>query len=107
MRKIGDVIRYPDKRVIHVILDNFKIHKSRQVWAWLKEFGQAIRLHFLPPYSPDDNRIEAAVWTPMHIAVTYNHIENSIQGLVANVKAWFVRTDRSQLNGVAKSCKAV
>ena len=49
--------RYADKRLIHVILDNFKIHKSKQVWAWLRQFGGRIRLHFLPPYSPDDNRI--------------------------------------------------
>jgi len=65
--------------VIHVILDNFKIHKSKRVEAWMKEFGTRIRLHFLPPYSPDDNRIEAAVWRPMHAEVTYNHIESSIR----------------------------
>ena len=45
----------------------------------MKEFGTRIRLHFLPPYSPDDNRIEAAVWRPMHAEVTYNHIESSIR----------------------------
>ena len=99
--------RYPDKRKVHVIPDNFKIHKSKQVRAWMKEFGGRIRLHFLPPYSPDDNRIESAVWTPMHKGVTYNHIESSIQDLVANVKAWLVRTDRSAMRGVAELRKAV
>lgn len=99
--------RYADRRVIHVILDNFKIHKSRQVWAWMKEFGGRIRLHFLPPYSPDDNRIEAAVWTPMHKAVTYNHTENRIDDLVANVKAWLIRTDRKAMSAVAESRKVV
>lgn len=99
--------RYADKRVVHVMLDNFKIHKSRQVWAWMKQHGARIRLHFLPPYSPDDNRIEAAVWTPMHKAVTYNHIRENITDLVADVKAWLTRTDRRAMSGVAESRKAV
>jgi transposase len=47
---------YPDKRVIHVILDNYRIHSSRQTQTWLAEHGQRIRLHFLPPYCPDENR---------------------------------------------------
>lgn len=99
--------RYEDKRVVHVILDNFKIHKSRQVWAWMKQHGARIRLHFLPPYSPDDNRIEGAVWTPMHKAVTYNHIRETITELVADVRAWLIRTDRTAMRGVAESRKAV
>jgi transposase len=99
--------RYADQGRIHVILDNFKIHTSRQVEAWLKEFGGRLRLHFLPPYSPDDNRIEAAVWTPMHKDVTYNHTESRITDLVANVKGWLVRTDRKAMWGVAESRKAV
>lgn len=98
--------RYADKRRIHVILDNFRIHKSKKVWAWLKEFGGKIRLHFLPPYSPDDNRIEAAVWRPMHADVTYNHTETTIQALVANVKRWLILADRRASN-VAESRKAV
>lgn len=101
------LVRYADKRRVHVILDNFKIHKSRQVWAWMKEHGARIRLHFLPPYSPDDNRIESAVWTPMHKAVTYNHIQTRIDGLVANVKAWLTSTDRAAMSAVAELRKAV
>jgi transposase len=99
--------RYADQRVVHVILDNFKIHKSKQVWAWMKEHGARIRLHFLPPYSPDDNRIEAAVWTPMHKAVTYNHVRENIDDLVADVKSWLIRTDRRAMTAVAESRKAV
>ena len=99
--------RYAEQRMIHVMLDNFKIHKSKQVWAWMKEFGARIRLHFLPPYSPDDNNIEAAVWTPMHKAVTYNHTESRIDDLVAKVKQWLIHTDRKAMSGVADSRKAV
>ena len=58
---------FADKAVvIHVILDNFAIHSSRQTRAWLAERGRRIRLHFLPPYCPDDNRIERKVWLAMY-----------------------------------------
>jgi transposase len=101
------LVRYADKRRIHVILDNFKIHDSRQTRAWLKQHGGRIRLHFLPPYSPDDNRIEAAVWRPMHAEVTYNHAQRRIDDLVANVKSWLISTDRTAQRGVAGLRKAV
>ena len=64
-------------------------------------------MHNLPPYSPDDNRIEAAVWRPMHQEVTYNHAEDRIDNLIANVKGWLIRTDRRAAAGVAESRKAV
>ena len=46
---------YPEKRVIYVILDSYRIHSSRQIQTWLAKHGQRIRLHFLPPYCPDEN----------------------------------------------------
>ena len=36
--------------VIHLILDNCRIHDSKLVAAALLGFGGRIRLHFLPPY---------------------------------------------------------
>ena len=51
---------YATAKVIHVVLDNFKIHDSKQVRTWLEEHGARFRLHFLPPYCPDDNKIERA-----------------------------------------------
>lgn len=44
------------------MLDNYCIHDSRQTRAWLKKHGSKVRLRFLPPYCPDDNRIERCVW---------------------------------------------
>lgn len=41
---------YPESRVMHVILGNFRIHHSRIVQAALRAFGGRIQLHFLPPY---------------------------------------------------------
>jgi transposase len=78
--------RYPGK-IIHVVLDNFKIHSSKQVQAWMKENGERIRLHFLPPYCPDHNKIERK-WRDLHAAVTRNHRCKTIEKLMAEVVRW-------------------
>jgi hypothetical protein len=67
------LVEYADRNAIHVVLDNFIIHSSRQTRLWLAEFGHKFRLHFLPPYCPDDNRIERKLWREMHANVTVNH----------------------------------
>ena len=76
---------YADKRLIHVIVDNYAIHASRQTRAWLGEHGRRLRLHFLPPYCPDDNRIERRVWREVHANVTRNHDCDSIEQLMGEV----------------------
>jgi len=64
---------YPQAKVIHVVLDNYRIHKSEIVHAALAGYLRGrIDLHFLPPYSPDHNRIER-VWQDLHANVTRNH----------------------------------
>jgi transposase len=78
---------YPQATTIHVVLDNFKIHSSKQVQAWMKQYGQRIRLHFLPPYCPDHNRIERK-WRDLHAAVTRNHRCKTIEQLMMEVERW-------------------
>ena len=39
-----------EAETLHVILDNFIIHESRLVQAWLAEPGARLWLHLLPPY---------------------------------------------------------
>jgi transposase len=82
---------YADKKVIHVVLDNYTIHSSRQTQAWLKESGQKFRLHFLPPYDPDDNRIERKLWREVHANVTNNHQIHNIDQLCQEVVAYMTR----------------
>lgn len=77
---------YVGKKVIHVILDNFKIHSSKQVQTWLAQSGQRLRLHFLPPYCPDDNRIERCAWRELHANVTRNHVCGDIDQLMDEVQ---------------------
>ena len=56
---------YRNARRIHLILDNYGIHDSQQVQLALKSAAASrIKLHFLPPYCPDHNRIERTLERP-------------------------------------------
>jgi transposase len=79
---------YRSARRIHVILDNYGIHDSLQVrWALATENGQRLKLHFLPPYCPDHNRIER-VWQDLHANVTRNHRCQTMEELMVQVKLY-------------------
>lgn len=97
---------YAGKKMIHVILDNFGIHSSRQTQDWLSEHGQRIRLHFLPPYSPDDNRIERKLWREVHANVTINHDRDDIGVLCKDVVQYMMATNR-RIGDVAESRAAI
>ena len=88
------VQHYSDAKVIHVILDNYSIHSTKQVDVSLAtEHGQRLQLHFLPPYCPDHNRIER-VWRDLHAAVTRNHQCESITHLMTEVRYWLRMRNR-------------
>ena len=70
---------YPNAKRIHVVLDNYGIHKSGEARRALRGLGR-IRLHFLPPYSPDHNRIER-LWQDLHANVTRNHRHQTLESL--------------------------
>jgi transposase len=92
LKKLASV--YAEKKVIHVILDNFIIHDSRQTKAWLAEHGEKFQLHFLPPYCPDDNRIERCLWREMHANVTTNHRCETIEELIREVVHYLTTRNR-------------
>ena len=77
-----------------MVLDNYVIHSSRQTKLWLAQFGTKFRLHFLPPYCPDDNRVERKVWREMHANVTVNHRCASIEELLAEVVYYLMSHNR-------------
>jgi transposase len=64
--------RYRHAQRIHLIVDNYGIHKARRTRKVLAALGGRVVLHFLPPYCPDANRIER-VWQDLHANVTRNH----------------------------------
>jgi len=70
---LGELHRkHPDKRRIHLVVDDFSIHSAESVNARLRELGDGLRLHFLPPCCPDESKAER-VWRDLHSNVTKNH----------------------------------
>jgi transposase len=55
-----------------------------------EEFHGRIALHFLPPYSPDHNRIER-LWRELHANVTRNHRCATLPDLLRRVAAFLRR----------------
>jgi IS1 family transposase len=82
---------YRDKRRIHVVLDNYCIHTSQITQKAVEGFGGRIVLHFLPPYCPDDNKIERRVWRELHANVTRNHRCGTMEELMVQVRGYLRR----------------
>ncbi len=85
---------YADKKIIHVILDNDVIHTSRITRNAVEAFEGRIVLQLLPPYCPDDNRIERCVWRELHANVTRNHNCGTIDELMDEVRVYLVARNR-------------
>jgi transposase len=79
--------RYRRARRIHIVVDNYGIHKAHKVKRLLAEFDGRIVLHFLPPYCPDHNRIER-VWLDLHANVTRNHRCSTMAELLSNARRY-------------------
>ena len=101
------VAEYPDARTIHIICDNFIIHSSKITQRHLAELDGKVVLHFLPPYCPDDNRIER-VWQDLHANVTRNHQCKTMDKLLVNVRSFLCSyNDREHLNPSLRRAAAV
>ena len=87
---------YAQAKVIHVILDNYGIHKSDVIAIALANFACRVRLHFLPPYSPEHNRIERT-WQDLHANVTRNHRCKSMTALMCEVRYYLRKRNRRSL----------
>ena len=95
------VQHYADAKVIHVVLDNYCIHSTNEVEISLQtEQGRRLRLHFLPPYCPDHNRIER-VWRDLHADVTRNHRCENMQSLMTEVRYWLRKRNRKSEKALA------
>jgi transposase len=96
------VQRYSAAKKIHVILDNYSIHHTEQVRQTLETTeGRRLRLHFLPPYCPDHNKIERT-WQDLHANVTRNHRCKSMCELMKNVRAYLHEYNQDVIH--AKRC---
>jgi len=82
---------YPDKRRVHVFLDNAKYHHAKMLKPWLERPGCRIRLHFLPAYAPHLNPIER-LWGVMHEHVTHNRYYETFDDFSAAILGFFRKT---------------
>lgn len=96
---------YAQAKVIHVILDNYGIHSSNIIGVALAHFASRIRLHFLPPYCPDDNAIER-VWKDLHADVTRNHNCATMAALLVEVRYYLRKRNRRTLRVATKRTAA-
>ena len=49
------IIKENGEKKVYLILDNLKVHHSKDVSKWVEEHKEKIRLFYLPPYSPEYN----------------------------------------------------
>ena len=82
-------------KTLHLVLDNFRIHSSKAVAAATLRWGERVVLHFLPPYCPDDNRIER-LWKDLHDNVTRNHKCRTMNELLPRVRDYLAQRRRGQ-----------
>lgn len=93
--------QYPQSRRLHLIVDNYRIHSSAIVQAALSGYlAGRIALHFLPPYCPDDNRIER-VWQDLHAHVTRNHRCATMAALMQEVRYYLRKRNRNKQRAAA------
>ena len=92
---------HPHLRRVHLILDNYSIHSSRILQRYLETQKGFFVLHFLPPYSPDENKIER-LWRDLHANVTRNHRCKSIDDLMERVRGYLGRETRRRRRHATK-----
>lgn len=78
--------RYPGR--LHLVLDNYSIHFSREVRCYLEQHPGRFLFHFLPTYSPWLNPMET-VWRQMKHAVCRNCFHGCLDNLKAAVCRYF------------------
>lgn len=71
---------------IHVILDNAKSNKNKQLFEFLE--ASRIKVHYLPPYSPNLNPIER-LWKLMREAKLYNRYYESVTAFFHAIRSFF------------------
>jgi len=77
---------YPTKRVIHIFCDNARYYKNIDVKMFLEK--SKIKLHFLPPYSPNLNPIER-LWKWMKERIFYNTYYEHFEDLKSAIFGFF------------------
>jgi transposase len=81
--------QYVDSKTVHIILDQSGYHKSKLVAEEAKKLD--IKIHFLPPYSPNLNPIER-LWKVMNEHVRNNHFFKGAKDFKEAISVFFENT---------------
>jgi transposase len=76
-----------DAKKIHLILDNGRSNKNKEVQKYL-ECQTKIQIHYLPPYSPNLNAIER-LWKVMRECTTYNKLYQRFNDFTEKIRDFF------------------
>ena len=72
---------------IHLILDNGRANKNKELKKYLEEQTR-LEIHYLPPYSPNLNSIER-LWKVMREQVTYNRLYPKFKDFTEKIREFF------------------
>lgn len=75
------------KGILHIVLDRGRYQNCTAVWEFAKE-NPRLRLHYLPPYSPNINAIEPA-WKIMHEHTTNNIYHPTFKAFTEKIREFF------------------
>ena len=73
-----------------VVVDNARWHHAKALQPWLRQHRKALRLYFLPPYSPELNNIER-VWKLTRRLCTHNQYFDVLDKLIEIVDSQFLK----------------
>lgn len=79
---------YPDKKKIHLVIDNAPYYKNRELQAYLRERKCRIKVHFLPPYSLNLNFIER-LWHYLKKYIIGVKRRQSFKEFEADIRSFF------------------
>jgi len=77
-------------RILWIVLDNASWHHARALRPWLRAHRSALRLDFLPAYSPELNGIER-VWKLTRYLCTHNQHFETLEVLLQIVTRQFLQ----------------
>ena len=86
---LAEIRQHYQNKTIHIVLDNGRYHKTQEVFQYCIENN--IKLHFLPPYSPNLNPIER-VWKVMNRYARNNIVFNKPKDFRSKLNNFFKET---------------